>query len=308
MKVLITTGSFGQYDKTPLERLKKVGAEVIANPYGQRLSVEQCYALYSMNIEGVIAGTEQITIEVLKRAKSLKVISRCGVGLDNVDVEAAQKNKIRVYKTSLAVADAVAELSLGLIFNSLRFISYTDRMLRQGKWQKPMGFLLKEKTLGIIGLGSVGKKIIQLCEPFQCQFLAFDVLEDNSFAEKYKVRYTTVEELLQKSDVVSIHLPLNDQTKNFITEEKLRFMKKNAFLVNTSRGNIVEEEGLYRVLKEGAIAGAALDVFAQEPYSGKLRELENIILTSHIGSYARESRVAMELEAVDNLMKGLNLI
>ena len=307
MKVLITTGSFGQYDPAPLEKLKRAGAEIISNPYGKKLSLEQSLELYSQNIDGVIAGTEEINAQVLQRAKSLKIISRCGIGLDNVDLAAAKKMNINVFKTSLAVTDAVAELTLGLILNSLRFISYADRILRKGEWQKPMGFLLKGKTVGILGFGAVGKKFVQLCAPFGCHFLAYDILPDDIFAKQHHVSYGALDDILKKSDIITVHLPFNPQTNNLISEEKLKLMKKDAFLINTARGGIVNEDALYQVLKEKRIAGAAFDVFAQEPYTGNLLELDNIILTSHIGSYAREARVSMEHEAVDNLIKGLKL-
>ena len=283
------------------------GAEVIANPYGKKMSTEQCYEFYSKNIDGVIAGTEDISSEVLKRSPSLKVISRCGIGLDNVDLETAKKRNISVFKTSSAVADAVAELSLGLMLDALRSISMTDRLLRKGDWQKPMGFLLKGKTIGIIGLGAVGKRLVELCAAFDCQFLATDTVRDEVFAKRFRLRYTKLDELLKTADIISIHLPFNPETNHLITHEKLKLMKKTGILINTARGNIVDEEALYKALKERNIAGAALDVFAEEPYTGELRELDNIILTSHIGSYARESRIAMELEAVDNLIKGLKL-
>ncbi len=305
MRVLITTSSFGQFDKRPLEKLKESGCEVVMNPFGKKLSSEECYQLYTKDIQGVIAGTEEISAEIIHQACALKVISRCGVGLDNVDTRAAQSKNISIFKTSMAVAHAVAELTVGLMLSSLRFIPLADRAVRQNKWVKPMGYLLQGKTVGLIGLGSVGKKVVELLQGFNYHVQACDELPDQDFAGKFGVSFVSLEKLMKTSDIVSVHLPYHDRIHQIINAAMLGLMKPDAFLVNTSRGEIVDEQALWAALESKKIAGAALDVFTQEPYAGPLKNLDNVILTSHIGSYARETRVQMEMEAVENLLKGL---
>lgn len=305
MKTLVTLSTFAQFSQKPLKRLQESGFEVVLNSLGRKLTHEESLQYYASDIDGVIAGTEQISADILERAESLKVISRCGVGLDNVDLKAAQKEKITVFSTAFSVADAVAELTLGLILNCLRGISHTDRALRTGQWHRPMGYLLKDKTLGVIGVGQVGKKVIELVKGFNVNILAYDAAPDKKFFSKNKVKPATLEKLLNKSDVVTIHLPLSEETRRIMNLGRLNLMHEHSFLVNTSRGEIIDEQALYEILKAKKIAGAALDVFHEEPYAGPLKELDNVVLTAHIGSYARETRINMELEAVENLIKGL---
>ncbi len=306
MKTLVTLSTFAQYSEVPLKRLKEKGFEVITNPYGRKLTVEESFKLYTPDIDAVIAGTEEISSEIISKADSLKVISRCGIGLDNVDLAAARKKKIKLFTTGAHVIDAVAELTAGLILDSVRFVSQADRAVREERWHRPMGYLLRGKILGVIGLGQVGKRLIELMNSFGVNPIAYDLSRDQRFAAKYKVKYVSLVKLLSHSDIVSIHLPLNGGTRNLINAKTLSQMKKDAFFINTARGEIVDEQALYEALKNKKIAGAALDVFAQEPYSGPLKELDNIILTTHIGSYAREARINMELEAVENLIQVLN--
>lgn len=305
MNILITTDSFGEYDTRPLDKLKSEGFDIILNPFGRELSKDESMSLYSDDIEGVIAGTEIIDAEIIKKASSLKVISRCGVGLDNIDLEAAKKAGIKVFNTPGLVTNAVAELTVGLIFACLRRIVEADRMMRQGEWKKPMGFLLEGKRMGIIGLGNIGKKVVELCSGLRVKFLAYDIKKDKIFADKHRVTYLDLDHLVSQSDIIIIHLPLTEETRNLINKDRINGMKQEAFLINTSRGNIVDEAALVKALREKKIAGAALDVFEKEPYQGPLTELDNVILTAHIGSYAREARVKMEGEAVENLIRGL---
>jgi len=241
----------------------------------------------------------------MSKANNLKVISRCGIGLDNVDLDAARERKIKIFNTPGAATDAVAELTIGLIVGSLRNIVLADRCVRSGNWKKPMGYTLNGKTIGIIGLGRIGKRLVKLMSGFDLVFLAYDKIQDKNFSEKFGVTYLNIKSLLEKSDVVSIHLPFTKETKKLISKNEIGLMRPCSFLINTSRADIVDENALFEALKEGRISGAALDVFENEPYNGPLIELGNLILTPHIGSYARESRVRMEVEAVENLIKGL---
>lgn len=305
MKILITTSSFGKYDETPLKELQSEGYEIVMNHFGHTLSKEEALTLYTPDIDGVVAGTEGISREIISRAENLKVISRCGIGLDNVDMAAAKSRNIKIFNTPVPVVDAVAELAVGLILCSLRGIAAADSNVRRNIWKKPMGVILKGKTLGIIGLGNIGRKLVELLSGFSLAILAYDKQKDKDFAEKFGVTYTDLDSLLSKSDIISVHLPLTKNTKNLLTFEKLSIMNPAAFLINTSRASIIDEEGLVKALEQKKIAGAALDVFEKEPYSGPLTKLDNVVLTPHIGSYAKEARIRMEIEAAKNLITGL---
>ena len=304
MKVLISTSSFGQYDSRPLELLKTRGFEVVLNPYGRTLKAGKVIEL-AKDCHGIIAGTEPLTAEVLKNLPLLKAISRVGVGLENIDMEAARRLGIKVKNTPDVPTQAVAELTLGLILNVIRKISFMDKRIRGGTWNKEMGWLLFGKTAGIVGLGRIGKRVAELLRPFEVKILANEPKPDKKWVEKNKVRLTSLEGLLREGDVVTLHIPYTEQNRNLINADRLKIMKRGAILINTSRGGLVDENDLYQVLKDGHLGGAALDVMEHEPYDGPLKELDNVVLTPHIGSYALETRVQMELEAVKNLINML---
>ena len=246
-----------------------------------------------------------MTKDVLKKAASLKVISRCGVGTDGIDMVAAKELGIKIFTTPDAPTQAVAELTIGLMLALLRSLSQEDRSIRAGRWLKSMGSLLSRKTLGILGLGRIGKRVVELTQPFKLKYIAWDNSPDMQFANKYQIEFAGLHDLLAKADIVTIHIPYTSELRGVIGERELGLMKPDAFLINTARGELVDEVALYNALKKRKITGAALDVFEQEPYIGTFTELDNVILTSHIGSYAREARVEMETQAARNLIEGL---
>ena len=303
-KVFISTSSFAEYDRTPLDILESSGILYQLNPQGRKLQFDECVKLYK-GIDGLIAGTEMLTYEILKNAGKLKVISRCGTGLDNVDLQAARNLGIKVFNTPDIPTQAVAELTLGLILNLLRLICREDMLVKTGRWEKHMGGLLRGKTLGVLGMGRIGKKVVELSSTFEMKYLAWDISPDLDFASRYKVAFAELGEVLAGSDILTIHLPYLPGLKNIIGSDQLRLMKKEAYLVNAARGGLVDEDALAEALREKQIAGAAVDVFENEPYSGPLTGLENAILTPHIGSYTRETRIDMEVQAVQNLLRGL---
>jgi len=307
MKILITTSSFGKYDKLPIDMLYSKGFEICINPFGHTLSKKEALMLYTPDVYGVVAGVENISREIIARARNLKVISRVGIGLDNIDMKTAARCNIRIFNTPKPAIDAVAELTLGFILCFLRNIinAYSD--MRHDSWQKPTGILLKGKTLGIIGLGNIGKRLVELVSPFGVRFLAYDKEKDKDFAEKYDITYMDLNSILSQSDIISLHLPLTEETEGLINKDNISLIRPNTFLINTSRGSILDEKALVEVLKRKKIAGAAIDVFKQEPYQGPLTKLDNVILTPHIGSYTKETRRKMEIEAAQNLIKGLSV-
>ena len=303
-KILISTSSFGKYDKAPLESLMNMKCKINLNPHGREL--KECEIKELLNgVEGLIAGTEPLTRKVIYSAQNLKVISRCGIGIDNIDLEAMNERGIKLYRTPEGPALAVAELTLGLILDSLRSISYLNRKIHSGGWEKKMGRLFTGKTVGIVGMGTIGKRLTALLRPFNCKILARDHVTDLEFARENNINYVHLGELLKESDIVTLHLPLENDTEGLFERNHFLQMKDGAIFINTSRGKIVDEDDLYDVLSDGKIAHACLDVYRNEPYTGKLKKLDNVTLTCHVGSYAKEARMKMEEEAVENLLKGL---
>lgn len=296
--ILVTTSTFAQFDKAPLKMLEKAGYRYTLNPYGRKVTEGELLKLVG-DCVGIIAGTENFTAGVLKKISSVRTIARCGSGLNNIDLEAAKQLSISVTNTLEAPTQAVAELTLGLLLSLLRKTHVMDRKLREGQWEKMMGHLLLGKNVGIIGYGRIGQKLAELLRPFQVQLAYYDLIKKET-----STKFLPLKDLLGWADIVCVHA---SNAQGFLLDKaELECMKKGAWLVNCSRGELINEDVLAKFLKEGRLAGAALDVFAREPYSGPLTSLDNVILTPHIGSYAVEARIQMEINAVDNLLKSLN--
>jgi len=302
MKILISTSSFGKGDTAPLDLLRQEGADIILNPYGRQLTIAESVSLLS-GIDGMIAGTEKLNEEVLSAAGNLKYIVRLGTGMDNVDFRATEQLGIKVENTPNAHVDSVAELALGGILSCLRRISFSDRQMRQGSWVKPMGSLLKGKTIGILGLGKVAKRLVTLLQPFGCTILAYDPMLDHSFAATHALSPASQERIFSEADIISLHLPYSAESHHLIHAGAFRMMKKNVVLVNTARGGLINEEDLYNFLSNNQEATAYLDTFETEPYPGKLTKLDNTLLSAHVGTYANEVRKEMELEAAQKILK-----
>lgn len=295
---MITTTSFAEYDDSGLELLRQNGLKIVLNPYKRKIKEEEIIELARGAI-GIIAGTENISRDTLMKLPDLRVISRCGAGLDSIDLAAAKELSIEVLNTPDAPTIAVAELTVGLILSLLRKIIAMDVLLRAGKWEKMMGNLLNGKKIGILGFGRIGKKVAALLGPFGCSISYYDPLVEPGVTGSNRL---SKEDLIKWADILTVHV----STKELVLGKgELSSMKKGAWLINVSRGGNVDESSLYELLKDGYLGGASLDVFENEPYRGSLKELSNVILTPHIGSYAKEARVKMELEAVNNLLKGL---
>ena len=303
--VCINTSSFAVHSDEPLKILREKKYEIEFNTTGRKLNQNELCNLIKMS-DGVIAGTEKYTRDILARLPYLKVISRLGIGMDNVDLKAVDENGIKVFKTKTNPAPAVAELVLGLMIDVVRNISKSSYELKKGEWKKHMGSLLQGKTLGIIGLGNIGKALVKLVRGFGFKVIAYDLFQDEDFMKEYDITYCELNTLMQDSDIISLHLSLSDKTQKLVNKDRLALMKQDAILINTSRGEIIDEEDLFAALKSNKLAGAGLDVFEQEPYAGPLTELNNIVITPHIGAYAKEIRNQMEIEAAENLIRGLN--
>ena len=301
MQVLISTSSFNLANFAQLSDLEKAGVEVKLNPFAARLTEKQAIDLLGTDTIGLIAGLEPLTKNVLQAAKSLKVIARVGTGLDSVDLVAAKELEIIVLNTPDAPTKAVAELTIAHILGLLRHLSQAARQIRNGIWKGLMGSLLETKTVGIVGFGRIGKRVATLLSAFGASVLISDAqVKSGDFQN------VGLDELCTRSDIVSLHLPYSEATHHIIDEKRINLMKKGSFIVNISRGGLVDEAMLLVALKSGHLAGAALDCFEQEPYEGELRNLENVQITAHMGSYARETRDLMEQEASRLLVNALH--
>ena len=294
-KVLILTSSFS----APTESLNNYFLQF--NHLKRKLNKDELMMYLDDDVVGIIAGLEEYDSEVFNFAPRLRVISRCGSGIDNISSELFESDKIRIFSTLDAPTNSVAELTLGLILNLLRQVNQNDSNIRMGFWDKKYGNLLSSKTVGIVGLGRIGRRVADLISTFGARILYYDIKS----VSEVNFEFTSLESLLANSDIVSIHLPYNDSTKNIMNANRLKLMKKDSYIVNTSRGGLIDEDFLYKLLEEKQIAGAALDVFSEEPYRGPLIDLTNVLLTPHIGSYTSEGRLKQEEQAISNLLAGL---
>lgn len=295
--ILITTSSFA-------EKEFNKNLNVINNPYHRKLSEEEILNLIiKYQPIGIIAGVEPLTRKVLESAKELKVISRCGIGLDSIDLKAAKELGIKIVNTKDAPTNAVAELTIGLMLAVLRNIPSLDKGIRDNKWKGPKGMLLGNKVIGIIGCGRIGSRVAYLCKAFGCKVIGYDP----NIQSHPIINMTTIDKVLINSDIVTLHIPLNNETKEIISEQNISIMKKNAILVNVARGGLVNEISLYNALVKGDLFGAALDCFINEPYIGKLTTLNNVVLSPHMGSSTITTRTIMEKQALENLMIELKI-
>jgi D-3-phosphoglycerate dehydrogenase / 2-oxoglutarate reductase len=305
-KVLITTIPFADKDRLPLELLENANIDYLINPLNKKLTEDELTEIIT-DFDVIIAGTEMITAKVMDRATNLKLISRVGIGLDSVDLIAAKERGILVSYTPDAPSAAVAELTIGLIFSLLRSIHVSNSQLHKGKWNRLFGRRLSEVTLGIIGLGRIGGRVLRRTKPFGTPRLLINDINHSKRSEllDFKLDWVSKEKIYEEADIITIHTPLTGATKNMVTREQLLKMKKDAIIINTSRGGIINEQDLYEVMNSGHLSGAAIDVFEKEPYDGKLSEIERCILTAHMGSMSNDCRTRMEIEATEEATRFL---
>ena len=305
-RVLITTVPFGAKDRLPIAKLEGAGIDYVINPIGRKLT-EQELAEMIGDFDVLIAGTESISESVFQRAKNLKFISRVGIGLDSVDLIAAQERGIKVSYTPDAPAPAVAELTIGFIFTLLRSIHIANLQMHQGKWARHFGRRISDVTIGIIGAGRIGGNVLRFLAGFPgVRVLVHDINPNLNMPNLEMFEKASLEEIYRKADLISLHIPLNSKNKNMIMLDQLLSMKSDALLINTSRGGIINERDLITVLNSGHLGGVAIDVFETEPYIGELSEIERCLLTSHMGSMSFDCRARMEIEATEEAIRFLN--
>lgn len=304
--IFVALSTFGEFDKEPIRILEISGHSFYANNLGRRLTQDDLLKL-AQGACGIIAGIEPYDSVVLEHLSGLRCISRCGVGTDNIDKDKAKELGIAIFNTPNVVVQPVAELTVAMIFDLLRKLSYHTGLMRLKKWEKSAGNLLMGKKVGVIGLGSIGKKVCELMLKLDTDVYGTDISADMRWAKEKGVKIISLNELLQTCDIVSVHVSIEKESPLKLGKSELNAMKPGAFLVNTSRGQVVGEDALYDALKNGGLAGAGLDVFPEEPYKGKLCELDNIVLTPHVATLTRESRAQMEMEAVLNVINFFKL-
>jgi D-3-phosphoglycerate dehydrogenase len=301
-KVLITARAFGRFSRKPYEFLEQAGCLFADNPWpGQKLSEAQLLTLVD-DVDALICGEDDVSARVIESAKKLKVISKFGVGVDKIDVAAASARKIAVCNTPGANSESVADMAFCLMLGIARQLPRTDGEVRQGLWQSIIGCEIFQKTIGIVGLGRIGKAVARRAQGFSMKVLGFDEYPDRQWAEREGVSLVGLDELLREADFVSLHLPGSPGTRGFIGAGELARMKPTAYLINTARGEVVDEEALFSALQTGKLAGAGLDVFAQEPpeKSSPLLSLPNVVLAPHVAAHTVEAINNMGIMSAQN--------
>jgi phosphoglycerate dehydrogenase-like enzyme len=293
-KVLVTPTSFGSQDPELKTKLEATVKEVVYNTTGKPLSSDDLVKMLPV-VDGYIAGLDQINRASLEAAKQLQVVARYGVGVDAVDLDAARELDIVVTNTPGANSGSVAELALGLMLTLARNINTASLMTKRGEWPRLRGASLEGKTVGILGFGAIGQQLARRLMGFGCQVLACDPYANAEAAAKYQVELCKKDEVIARADFISLHLPALQDTCGMVDEEFIAKMKDGAYLVNTARGEIVNEDALLAGLDSGKIAGAALDAFVEQPPAADhpLLQHERVIATPHMGAHTDGATNAM---------------
>jgi D-3-phosphoglycerate dehydrogenase len=311
MKILITATSFGADHPGPaLEQLRAFaaasGGELVFNPLGKPLSEDELIPLLR-DCDGYIAGLDFVTRKVIGSCEKLKVISRYGAGVDRVDLKAAGERNITVCNTPGANAQAVADLAIALALAVARRLPLLDRKTREGQWVRSTGIELYGKTMGILGLGAVGRGVAKRAQGFSMKVLAYDPYIDARYAGENGIAVSDFDALVESADVISLHLPLNGGTRHIISGEVMGRMKKGVILINTARGGLIDEDAAFDLLKRGHLGGLGIDAYEEEPpKNSPLFTLDNVVLTPHTAAHTAEATANMAAMAVQNLIDVLS--
>lgn len=304
-KILITALSFRRSPE-PLTYLKDSGYEIVQSSNNSPMQEDELISLMK-GVSAIIAGNDNITERVIAAGlPELKIIAKCGAGYNNIDVAAAKRLGVTVTSTPGANSNSVADLTLGLMLSLARNIPQFDCCVHSGEWGKSVGHELGGKTLGIVGTGNIGGEVIKRAKAFDMNIVAYSVPERRDLVEGYGVVYLPLEKVIAKADFLSLHVPATPQTIGMINKTTLSTMKATACLINTARGELVEEQDLYQALQQGIIAGAALDAFTKEPLGDSpLCKLSNVILTPHIGASTLEASQRVGKMAAQDVIRVL---
>jgi D-3-phosphoglycerate dehydrogenase len=300
MRVAIGSSSFAEVSAAPLDLLKGHGIEVVPNPLGRRMTEDEIPA-HIAGCDGLIAGLEPLTRAILSTAPKLRAVARIGVGLDTVDLAAAEEFGIRVSSTPTAPAEAVAEFAVAAMIMLSRSAPVANAALHAGRWERLIGRSLSESVVLIIGYGRIGQRVAQLLEPFRAHVIVHDPYVDYGAED---ARFVSLAEGLGQADIVTLHAA---GTAAILDGVAFDHMRPGTVVLNSGRGGLIDEDALVEALDAGIVTGAWLDVFAKEPYVGTLSTYPQVILTPHMATHTRETRLRMELEAVENLMDDLEV-
>jgi D-3-phosphoglycerate dehydrogenase len=309
LDIFISTTPFGVADPQSQCLLEDSGFTFQHNPYGRKMTSAEV-AEHASKATVLIAGTEKL-MPLIERSEKLRMISRVGIGLDGVPLDECRRRGIRVSWTPDAVTPAVAELAIGLMISVTRFVPGVDRGIRVGKWKRPAGKRIEESVIGLAGMGRIGYSVARLLVPFKPRLVLVSDRKDKSVEIAslkglgLDVQAAPLKDLVEQSDILSLHLPNAPSTRQILNAELLSRMKPGSFLVNTARGELIDEAALEKVLIDGPLAGAALDAFHEEPYYGPLSRLDNVLATPHIGSCSIDCRTRMEGEAAAEAIRFL---
>lgn len=304
-RVLIASRSFGKATPDVFDRLKGLGAEVVLNPL-ERAPTEADMVALIKDVDVLISGTEPVNARVFEAANKLKGIAKHGVGYENIDLAAAKNRNIPVAIAGGTITNSVADMTMALLLALARKIPLGDRAVKEGRWPRAVGVELKGKQLGIVGLGQIGKAVCRRAKGFEMEVIACDTYHDSDFAAQWQVQYVELDVLLKTADFVSLHAPGGAETRRLIDSNRLALMKPTAYLINTARGELVDEGALFEALKHDQLAGAALDVFEVEPPGANpLFGLDNFIAAPHSAGQTNEGLNAMGQITCDNAMKML---
>ena len=302
-KILITPRSLTKSGHPALEKLSEAGYQLVFSTPGKQPSEDEIIKLLPGCV-GYLAGVEKITSKVLESAKEIKVISRNGTGIDNIDLETAKKMNIRICRTKGANAKGVAELTIGLIFSLVRSIPFHDEKMKQERWERRKGIELENSTLGLVGCGEIGRYVAILGLGLGMNVLAHRRNPDPSFLPGENFHYVSFDELLEKSDIISLHRPGTPSGEPVINSQTLNRMKKGVYIINTARASLLDESAVLRALENNHIAGVATDVYPEEPPKDyHLLKHDRVTATPHIGGFTKESILRATRDAVNNLLK-----
>jgi len=304
-KILITPRSLTRDGDPALSILQEKGYELVLCTPGVQPSEEELLSLVP-GCSGYLAGVEKVSEKVLEVAGDLQVISRNGTGVDSIDLTAAERLGIRIERAQGANARGVAELAVGLMFSLIRSIPFSDAVLKSGGWKRRKGIEIEGKTIGLIGCGKIGKQTAAMALGLGMNVVAYDAYPDSEFQPSDNFRFTDLDQVFARGDIISLHCPPLESGAFLINSASIEKMKKGIYIINTARAALIDEEAVLTGLKEGKIAGFASDVFAEEPpQPSPLYSHEQVITTPHIGGYTAESVSRATLEAVNNLLKVL---
>lgn len=295
--ILIGPSTFGAFDPGPVRQIEAAGYAVRRNPVGRKMTQEELLAALAGAV-GVVAGLEMYSAEVLTHSQ-LKVVSRCGTGVENIDLPKAEELGIKVYSTPNAPTTAVAELTVGALITLLRKVPQMDRGMHEGKWEKQSGPQLQGKTVALVGLGRIGRKVAEYLRPFGVRLLGVDPMLKDAVDG---IPMVSLAQALAESDIVSLHA---SGSTEILGAAEFAALKAGAYVANAGRGGLINERALCGALDSGKVAGAWLDAFSEEPYQGPLTAYPQVLLTPHIGYSSDEARRRMEMEAATNLLAGL---